>query len=236
MCITLRNVAAAAVSLLLLFAGSAQAAGPYEPNDAPDSAFGPIGTAGGLHVIEAAGETAEDEDWYALFVPEGEQDVVVTLEQLEPGDAVCMRLHADLDGTLSELASVRADVADPQAGVLSYTVSGPARAFVSVDGCSGFLASPAPYRLTLQGDWPATDPGPADGSADPADPPAPLVMAGADAPTRCHAATAALRAARYRYRVALNAHRSHRSRASRRRLAAARRVNVRAVRKVVRIC
>jgi hypothetical protein len=233
MLITRGRVApAAAVLVALLLAGSAQAAAPYEPNDTPESAHGPIGTPGGPHVIEAAGETTLDEDWFSFFVPEGPHDVAVTLDRLAPEASICASLSVECDDGLSELASGRADALDPLGGRLSDTVTGPALAYVSVDGCGGFAAVPAPYRLTLEGDWPAQDPR---DSADAGDP------AGADRPSeraaaRCHAAAAHLRAANLRVRAARRADRRHRTRAHEHRLAAARRARARAIAKVVRLC
>jgi hypothetical protein len=222
--------AAAAVLVALLLTGTAQAAGPYEPNDAPESAFGPIGTAGGLHVIDAVGETAEDEDWFSFFVPDGPHDVVVGVEPLTPDASLCVRLHVESEQGVEELESIVVDGEDPGAGELADTVSGPARAFVSVDGCSGFEAPPVSYRITLEGDWPAQDPRPADDPAGSGSP------AGAGVRTRCHAAALALRAASGRYRSARHAYRKHHTRANHRRLAAARKARTRSIRKVVRVC
>ena len=230
-----RRVAAAALAAtaLLLLAGSARAADPYEPNDAPEAAAGPIGTAGGLHAVEAAVETAEDEDWFALYVPEGAQEVALALEPLRAGDALCLRLHVDEDGLVTELASVEATGGLPASGALAYAVSGPARVLVSVDGCTADAAPPLPYRLTLPGDWPADDPRPADALPLAGDEP---VAAGPGSAARCHAAAAELRAAAHRQRAARRAVRRHPGHVSRRRMVAARRARARAIRHVVRRC
>lgn len=216
-----------ATCLVLLSAAAAQAAGPHEPDDGPEAA-GPLGPA-----AQAAVETAADEDWYAFFVPEGDQDVALELTPLRAGDALCLRLAVeDDDGLVAEVASVRAAAGAAGSGALAYVVPGPARVLAAVDGCTDALAAPAPYRLSLAGDWPAADPRPAaglplDGAPDAA------ARAGA---ARCHAAATALRAAARRQRAARRAVRRHPGRAARRRAAAARRARDVAVRRVVRRC
>ena len=223
--------AALATTIVLLLATGAAAAGPYEPNDAPETAAGPLGAAGGLHAVAAAVETAADEDWFALFVPEGEQDVALELAPERAGDALCLRLHVEEDGLATELASVQAAGGVPGSGALAYTVTGPARVLVAVDGCTGAAPAPAPYRLTLQGDWPA-DPRPGDVLPAGGDAPA----AGGDRAARCHAAAVSLRAAARRQRAARRALRRHPAARARRRMAAARRARARAIRQVVRRC
>jgi hypothetical protein len=224
--------AALATTIVLLLAAGAAAADPYEPNDAPETAAGPLGAAGGLHAVAAAVETAADEDWFALFVPEGEQDVALELAPERAGDALCLRLHVEEDGLATELASVQAAGGVPGSGALAYTVTGPARVLAAVDGCAGAAPAPAPYRLTLQGDWPAADPRPGDVLPAAGDAPA----AGGDRAARCHAAAVSLRAAARRQRAARRALRRHPGGQSRRRMAAARRARAGAIRRVVRRC
>lgn len=202
------NVQARRLLLLMLLAGLASAilvapvagAAPYEPNDTIQQAYGPIGVAGGLHTIQAAGETTNDDDWYFFYVPSGSSQVVAQLSSSnEPYTRVALVAP---DG--SQLYSVVANSNDPTSGQLAYTVTGPGKFYLHFD-CDGECDNlPVQYTLTLQGDWPATDPTPpprpVNGTGDPVITPTPTRECLA-ARSRVARLTRSLVAAKRAYRV-----------------------------------
>lgn len=148
-----------ALVVLAVTAATSTAAGPYEPNEQPSAAFGPL-----LADTDYAGavETTNDEDWFRLFTA-GPTALDIAVSNTSASSSGCTDVRAELGG--AELGSP----ADPDGlgsvnppmgttGHITYSAAGANRFFIRIRNfrpagqpCDPGGKTPASYTLRVSG-------------------------------------------------------------------------------------